>query len=161
MGFDYVAKAFLLPSCCGFFVSEFEVSFLVSSSLFVNGCSAISCDFDVFMRGGELKSFYSTILSGIKGLLLVWMLASNFSVCAGCYPLDMGYAGAVALACPQDGGASTWHLLTGLVAAAVACAFPGQWGQSLVSAHGSPRGSCSLSSPGTVGAGLAACSQIS
>ena len=31
---------------------------------FVEGWSAISCHFGVFMRGGELESFYPTILSG-------------------------------------------------------------------------------------------------
>ena len=29
----------------------------------VNGCSAVSFDFGVFMRGSGLESFYSTILS--------------------------------------------------------------------------------------------------
>ena len=38
--------------------------FLVGSSVnfFVDGCSAVSYDSAVFMRGGELKSFYSAIL---------------------------------------------------------------------------------------------------
>ena len=45
---------------------------------FVDGCSAVSCDFGVFVRGGELKFFYSTILSRIEGLLLVWMLSASF-----------------------------------------------------------------------------------
>ena len=33
---------------------------------FVDGCSAGICDFSVFMRGGEHKSFYSAILSLIQ-----------------------------------------------------------------------------------------------
>ena len=32
---------------------------------FVDGYSAVSSDFGVFMRGDELKSFYSAVLSGI------------------------------------------------------------------------------------------------
>ena len=52
----------------------------------VDGCSAGSCDFDVFVRGGELKSFYSVIFSVIEGLLLVWMLAASFL--SVCWPLS-------------------------------------------------------------------------
>ena len=29
---------------------------------FLDGCSTVSCDFGVFVRRGELMSFYSTIL---------------------------------------------------------------------------------------------------
>ena len=64
MGFDYITNVPLLLSCCGFFlVFGCRISCLVGSSLFVDGCSAVSCDFGVFVRGGELKSFYSAILS--------------------------------------------------------------------------------------------------
>lgn len=36
--------------------------FLVGSNLFFSGCSAVSCDFDVSMRGGELEFFSSAIV---------------------------------------------------------------------------------------------------
>ena len=36
-------------------------SFQAGSSLFINSCSAISCDFGALTRGDELKSFYSTL----------------------------------------------------------------------------------------------------
>ena len=39
--------------------------FLIGSSVvvfFVDGCSAVSCDFGVLLRRGELTSFYSSIL---------------------------------------------------------------------------------------------------
>lgn len=54
--FDYVAKVPLLPSHCAFFVFESEMSFFVGSGLlWLFG----SCDFRVFVRGGELASFSS------------------------------------------------------------------------------------------------------
>ena len=64
-GFGFLMKAPLLPSHYGFvFVFGCRISFLVGSSLFLlMVCSAVSCDFGVFVRGGELKSFYSAILS--------------------------------------------------------------------------------------------------
>ena len=57
MGFDYIVTAPFLPSCCGVFVFGCRLSFWKGSSLFVDGCSAVGCDFAVFVRGGELKSF--------------------------------------------------------------------------------------------------------
>ena len=57
MGFGYIVTAPFLPSCCGFFVFGCRLSFWKGSSLFVDGCSAVGCDFGVFVRGGELKSF--------------------------------------------------------------------------------------------------------
>lgn len=61
---------FSAASCCGFFlVFGCGVSFLVDSRIIIvffffliYGCSATSCDFDDFVRSGELTSFYSTIL---------------------------------------------------------------------------------------------------
>lgn len=45
----------------------------------------------VFLRKGELKSFYSVILSGIKELLFIWMLAASFrSMCWPSFPLIWG-----------------------------------------------------------------------
>ena len=59
-GIAYIMKAPLLPSWCGFlFVSGCGISFLVVCSLFC--CSAVGCNFGVFVWEGELKSFYSTI----------------------------------------------------------------------------------------------------
>ena len=79
MGFDYIMKVPLLPSCCGFvFVFGCRLSSLVDLSLFFDGHSTVSCDLGVFIRGDKLKFLYSAILSGIEGLLLVWMLAASF-----------------------------------------------------------------------------------
>ena len=63
MEFDFIAIAPLLLSCCGFFVFfGCKVSFLVGfSNFFVDGFSAVSCDFGVFVRRGGLMSFYSAI----------------------------------------------------------------------------------------------------
>ena len=33
----------------------------VGYSLFVSGCSVVSCDFDVFMRGGELRNYFTIL----------------------------------------------------------------------------------------------------
>ena len=62
MKFAYVAQAHLLPSPCGFFfVFRCRISFLLVSSLFCQWLLC-SCDFGVFVKRGELQSFYSTIL---------------------------------------------------------------------------------------------------
>ena len=57
----------LIPSHCSFFfVFGSRISFSVWVPVFfIDGCSAISCDFVLFVRGGELRSFYfySAILS--------------------------------------------------------------------------------------------------
>ena len=64
MGFDFIAIVPLVPSPCGFFfVFGCRVSFHSFQSVFVDGCSAVSCDFGVYVRRGELTSFYSAILS--------------------------------------------------------------------------------------------------
>ena len=60
MGFDCIMKAPIIPSHCCFFVFGYRISFLVGPSLFVHGCSAVSFDFGVFMREGELKSCYTS-----------------------------------------------------------------------------------------------------
>ena len=118
IGFDYVTKESLQQPRCGFFfVFECKISFLVSSSLFSNSCSAVSCDFGVFVRGGELKS-YSTLFSGIKRLLLIWMLAASFL--SVCWQLSPWY-----LVC--------WY--------SDPCALLKQLGQFLVPAWGSSMGS--------------------
>ena len=53
------------PSCCLILASSLSLSvgyiFNRSESFFINGCSAVSYDFGIFMRGGELQSFYSAI----------------------------------------------------------------------------------------------------
>ena len=59
----FITYAPLLPSCCGFFfVFGCRISFFVGSSLFCQWFFRVSCDFGVFVRGVELKS-YSAILS--------------------------------------------------------------------------------------------------
>ena len=53
----------LLPSHCGFFFMYLDVEYFGTVfSLFIDGCSAVSCDFGVFVRN-ELKSSYSVTLS--------------------------------------------------------------------------------------------------
>ena len=47
----------------GIFFGRFQCSF-------VDGCSAVSCDFGVSVRRSELMSFYSAILSVIQGDIL-------------------------------------------------------------------------------------------
>ena len=37
------------------YIFECRISFLIGSSLFIDGCSAVSCDFGVLVRGDELK----------------------------------------------------------------------------------------------------------
>ena len=62
MGFTYISSVPLLPSCSGFFVFGCRISFLVGSRhFFTDGCSAVRCDFGIFMGGGELKVFYAAI----------------------------------------------------------------------------------------------------
>ena len=46
------------------------MSFLHVQVFFVDGCSAVSCDLGVFMRAGELRSFYSAFLSSDPTKLL-------------------------------------------------------------------------------------------
>ena len=57
-----------------------------------DGCSAVSCDFGVFLREDEfeLKSFYFIIFSRIEGLLLVWVLAVSFRCVLAIIPLIWG-----------------------------------------------------------------------
>ena len=55
-GIVYIMNPPLLPSQCGFFLVFFG-SFL----FFVDNCSAVSCNFGVFVRRGELES--STLTS--------------------------------------------------------------------------------------------------
>ena len=63
MGFDFIAVVPLLPSPGGLFVFGCKVSFFGQFKLFFcNGFSAVSCDFGVSVRRGELMS-YSTIFS--------------------------------------------------------------------------------------------------
>ena len=63
MGLDFIADAPLLLSHCGFvFVSLCLCNlFLVGSRVFfVSGCSAVSCDFGIFVKS-EFTSFYSVL----------------------------------------------------------------------------------------------------
>lgn len=57
MGFDYITKETLLPSCFGFFfVLGFKISFWKALVFFFDGYSAVSHDLVIFMREGKLKS---------------------------------------------------------------------------------------------------------
>lgn len=54
---NYIVKASLLPSHCGFFfVFVCRIALLESlSSFLIDSCSAVSCNVGVFLRGGEFK----------------------------------------------------------------------------------------------------------
>ena len=94
-GFAYIVKGPFLLSLCGFFVFVCRIYFLVGFSLFCWWFSAISCGVCVFMRGGELKSFYFIILS-----CFIWFLKRHHELlhCQGFYLLSswikiLGYLG--------------------------------------------------------------------
>ena len=72
MGFDYIIKTLLPASCCGFFVFECRISFWWVSISFVNGYSAVSCDFDVFVKGGDLKSYPIILSPHLTQKLMIW-----------------------------------------------------------------------------------------
>ena len=52
---------------------------------FVDGCSTVSCNFDVFVRGGDLESFYSEILS----LSIMFNFPCSLAVLSTCYKVHM------------------------------------------------------------------------
>ena len=89
---DFSSSCFgcLPPACCGFFfVFGSRISLFVGSSLFFffffffDGCEASSCDFDVSLRGGKLRSFYSALLSSDPIKLLVFFAMSSFTCSQG------------------------------------------------------------------------------
>ena len=58
-----IAESPLLLSWCGFlFVFWSRIPLLIVGGLFVEGSSAVGCNFVAFMAEGELQSFYSAIL---------------------------------------------------------------------------------------------------
>ena len=64
MGFDCIINVFLLPLIVASLSVNVVYLFLVGSSIFsffFDDYSAVSCDFDVYTRGGDL--FYPDILS--------------------------------------------------------------------------------------------------
>lgn len=61
------------------------------------------------MRVGELKFVCSAILSGIKGLLLVWISAVSLLKVSWLLSPDMGGAGVAVFAYSQDSRGSAWH----------------------------------------------------
>ena len=70
MGFDFIMIVPLLPSCAVNFSLSLGVRYLfwyvpafITFVVVVDGCSAVSCDFGVFVRRGVLTSFYSAILA--------------------------------------------------------------------------------------------------
>ena len=79
--------SFYLVVACSFSLNV-KYIFCRFQVFFIEGCS-VSCDFGVFPRGTELKSFYSAFFPGIEGLLLVWMLAASFF--SMCWPLSPWY----------------------------------------------------------------------
>ena len=96
---------------------ECEVFFFINSTGGVcvcvcvcvcDGCSAVSCDFGVFLREDEfeLKSFYFIIFSRIEGLLLVWVLAVSFRCVLAIIPLIWGMQLTAALVHSWDGRAA-------------------------------------------------------
>ena len=62
-GFDFIVIAPFLPSIV--VSSSLGIGYLFGKfwHFFVVGCSAVSCDFGVFMRGHVLKSYHFAILS--------------------------------------------------------------------------------------------------
>ena len=89
-----IEKAPLLPSRCGrFFVFGSRISFWLGSSLFSVNSLAVSCDFGVFMRAGELRSFYpfillltlifATLITACLGVVLYELILLRFSVILG------------------------------------------------------------------------------
>ena len=56
MGFEFITVVPLLPSRCGFFIFGYRVScFGRFQHFIVNGCSAVSCAFGVFIRRGQAR----------------------------------------------------------------------------------------------------------
>ena len=57
---DHITSAPLLVSHCGYFFLSLDAGyFLAGSSLFlINSCLAVSCDFGVLVRRGELTKFF-------------------------------------------------------------------------------------------------------
>ena len=101
MGCDYTAKSLLLPSHFSFFfVLGCRVSFFWQVPVFfVDGCSAVSCEFSVFMIEGELKPFYSAILSPCR--ISPWNVSGR-EVRGECHLWDLAQALAFSsdAACP-------------------------------------------------------------
>lgn len=81
MGFDNITKAPLLPSCCGFFFS-LKIPFLLDSSIFCHWLLN-SFDSDVFMRGGELRPFYSTISQRSLSIGILIGIVMDLSITLG------------------------------------------------------------------------------
>jgi len=62
MEFDYIMTSPLLPSHCGFFFMSLDVEYFGTVfSLFIDGCSAVSCDLGMLVRRSELKSYSATL----------------------------------------------------------------------------------------------------
>lgn len=73
MGFDYFVKVPLLLSSCYFFVFMCRIPFLVVLSLFVHGCSAVSCDVAIFVGRGKLEVFLPChLVSQMRCLHAFW-----------------------------------------------------------------------------------------
>ena len=88
MGFDFIVIVPHLPSLVA--SSSLYVGYLFGKFqwYFVNGCSAVSCDFGVFMRGVELTSLYSTILSLEKNQIQIILLPLSLTFLLALYVHD-------------------------------------------------------------------------
>ena len=131
-------KAPLLPSRGDFFVFECKMSFFFGRflSFSADGRSAVHCDFEVFVRGGELESFCSAIFSSrepsftecLLSLLPVLAVPPLTWVCSCRGPCALlGWCGhCLASVCRSrsgslcpchswDSGSRVWSLLMGLL----------------------------------------------
>lgn len=77
-GFDFITIAFLLPSCDFFVDVGYQFGRFQCLYFFVNGHSAVSCDFDLFIRRGQLF----LLLYNCVSLPLLFSLDSYF-LCMG------------------------------------------------------------------------------
>ena len=113
MEFDYIVKAPLVPSHCGFLiVLAHKVSFFSRFQSFFNVCSTVSCDFGVFMKIGDLGPLLCH-LDWNQATVLVWIFSASFlSICLLLSP----YYGV--------------HVCGSI------CTLSGQQGQCLMHAHG-------------------------
>ena len=78
MVFDFITIVPHLLSCCSFLSLDIGYPFGRFQHLFVDGCSAVSCDLGVSVRRGEVTSFYSAILSPPVGCSFPYVHLSVF-----------------------------------------------------------------------------------
>ena len=78
MGFDYIVSDLLLPPHCGFFFISLDVEYIFwyVPIFFIDGSSAVSCDFGVLVRGGELKVILLCCLFESNNTLFIYIFTS-------------------------------------------------------------------------------------